>query len=108
MQKFWGEFFWENMCKMCSFQQKKFTIYMKSIFNKKKRIIDPYYLVAPPTQPNPTHPSSRLGWRRDGGRDGWMDGRMDGHDQRRDSITLNNLSKHAGMTNKPRLVLNFS
>jgi hypothetical protein len=47
---------------------------MKSIFNKKKRIIDPYYLVAPPTQPNPTHPSSRLGWRRDGGRDGWMDG----------------------------------
>jgi hypothetical protein len=47
---------------------------MKSIFNKKKRIIDPYYLVAPPTQPNPTHPSSRLGWKRDGGRDGWMDG----------------------------------
>lgn len=50
---------------------------MKSIFNKKKRIIDPYYLVAPPTQPNPTRPSSRLGWRRDGGRDGWMDGWME-------------------------------
>jgi len=75
---------------------------MKSIFNKKKRIIDPYYLVAPPTQPIP--PQGLDG----GGTEVGMDGWMDGDDQRRDSITLNNLSKHAGMTNKPRLVLNFS
>jgi hypothetical protein len=69
---------------------------MKSIFYYKKGIIDPYYLVA--SDPTLLKAVMEVG----------MDGWMDGDDQRRDSNTLNNLSKHAGMTNKPRLVLNLS
>ncbi len=48
---------------------------MKSIFNKKKRIIDPYYLVAPPTRPVP--PQGLDGGGTEVGMDGWMDGWTD-------------------------------
>lgn len=82
-RNFWEKFFGKTSVKCFFFQQKQITVYMKSIFYQKKRIVDPYYLVAP--RPDPPQ-----GWD-GGGTEVGMDGWMDGHDQRRDSNTLNNL-----------------